>query len=112
MQVDNPEVLVGNSEGTLNIDFALLEASDATKESQYVAGGRAYFEADVIGLTSQSFTSKGFFDKAGYVEPDSSNSNKLTIILATTIPIGALIIAGSITAYCCCKKKKKITHTD
>jgi hypothetical protein len=105
-------VLVGNKEGTLNLDFSLLEQSDAKKESYFVVGGRAYFEGDVIGVGKNSFTAKGFFDKKGYVEPVNTSQNQLTLILATTIPIGILLIAGGVTLYCCCKKKKKVSHLD
>jgi hypothetical protein len=57
------------------IDFRKLEESDVRGDSYYVVGGRAYFEADVLGLYVTSFTSKGFFDKLGYVEPLSDDSN-------------------------------------
>jgi len=36
--------------------------SDSDKKSKYIAGGRAYFEADVLGSLIFSYTSKGFFD--------------------------------------------------
>jgi hypothetical protein len=35
----------------------------------YVAGGRVYFETDILNFNTETMTGKGFFDKAGYVEP-------------------------------------------
>lgn len=67
--VTDPEVLVGLKEATLNIDFPLVEKMDSEGKSKYVVGGRIYFESNAIGNGLQSFTTKGFFDKAGYVEP-------------------------------------------
>ncbi len=79
----------------------------------YIAGGRAYFEADVFATDISSFTTKGFFDKLGYVEPTAKNSSNLTLILAITIPLGVLLIGAIVFLYCCyTKKNKKNMHTD
>ena len=55
--------------GTIDIDFRQLEESDSKTGSKYVVGGRTYWEARIAGTDKKSFTTKGFFDKAGYVEP-------------------------------------------
>jgi predicted methyltransferase len=64
--VTDPDVLVGNNEGFITIDFSQLEESDKRGDSFYLAGGRAYFEATTLGTTQNSFVTKGFFDKLGY----------------------------------------------
>jgi hypothetical protein len=64
--IDDPEVLVGNKEAFITIDFSMLEQSDKRGDSLYLAGGRAYFEATVLGTSTNSFVTKGFFDKLGY----------------------------------------------
>lgn len=67
--IKDPQVLVGNAEATITVDFSKLESSDGSGDSYFVVGGRAYFEANVFGKSLSSFTTKGFFDKEGYVEP-------------------------------------------
>ena len=42
--------MTGQKEGNITIDFKKLEDSDQKGDSYYVVGGRAYFEADVLGL--------------------------------------------------------------
>ena len=69
MTVSDPEILTGVKEGTIELDFSKLEESDATGESRFVVGGRTYFEANLFGYHTSSFTTKGFFDKEGYEEP-------------------------------------------
>jgi len=71
--VSDPEVLAGTKEQSIEIDFSQLEASDAAGETRFVTGGRAYFEANIFGYHVSSFTTKGFFDKEGYVEPVADN---------------------------------------
>ena len=61
-EIDDPLILSGDKEGQVNIDFSKLTESDALGESQYIVGGRLYYEADVIGYRISSFTGKGFFD--------------------------------------------------
>jgi phosphotransferase system glucose/maltose/N-acetylglucosamine-specific IIC component len=66
-----------------------------------------------LGYQVTSFTSKGFFDKLGYVEPAPEDNSKLKIILAVSIPLGTILIITLITLYCCWKKKnKKTMHVD
>lgn len=112
-EVKDPKMITGQTEGKITIDFSKLEDSDAAGDSLFVAGGRTYFEADVIGFNVQSFTAKGFFDKKGYVEPSPSDSSSLALILGLSIPLGALAIGALITLYCCYKKKqRKTAHVD
>ena len=60
-----------------------------------------------------SFTSKGFFDKLGYVEPGPNNNSHLGLILGITIPSVILLIGAGVGIYCCYfAKKKKSVHTD
>lgn len=62
-------VLVGLKEGTINIDLSKLELSDRTNGSFFVVGGRAYFEAEVMGYKISSITSRGMLEKLNYNEP-------------------------------------------
>jgi len=91
----------------LEIDFRQITAKDATGDSRYVVGGRAYFEAAIQGLNFQSFTYKGFFDQEGYVEPKSSigvlKEWAVWIVIGGVLVILALIV---IVYFCCCRKKK------
>lgn len=53
----------------MEIDFGALLESDEAGLSQFVVGGRVYFEANLFGYQTSSFTTKGFFDQLGYEEP-------------------------------------------
>jgi hypothetical protein len=55
-------VMVGLKNATIEIDFSALLESDEAGLSSYVNGGRAYFEANLFGYQTSSFTAKGFFD--------------------------------------------------
>lgn len=98
-EVNDPMLVTGQKEGKITIDFTKLEESDARGDSYYVVGGRTYFEADVLGFNVQSFTSKGFFDKLGYVEPAPADNASLKLILGLSIPLGAIAIGTLITLY-------------
>lgn len=112
-EVNDPKLLTGQTEGSITVNFKALEDSDKTGDSFFVVGGRAYFEADVLGLQVTSFTSKGFFDKLGYVEPAPSDKQSLKVILAIAIPVGVVAVAAIILIYFCyCKNKRKSIHTD
>ena len=60
---------MGTEEYFVDVNFTVIEDSDRNGSSRYVVGGRTYFEANAIGDNVNSFTTKGFFDKLGYVEP-------------------------------------------
>jgi phosphotransferase system glucose/maltose/N-acetylglucosamine-specific IIC component len=80
-----------------------------------VVGGRAYFEANVFGFHTQQFTTKGFFDKANYVEPEgkASSSKYLAVIIVVPLVIVAIILVIVFVYY---RKKKqakvKYNHID
>ncbi len=59
-------VLAGLKEANITIDLSKLEKSDRFNDSKFVVGGRAYFEAEVLGFKISSFTLRGFFDKLNY----------------------------------------------
>lgn len=104
MQAD----LVGNTTGTVHIDFSELQNLDASGNSRYIVGGRTYFEASVHGSGVNTFTFRGFFDEEGYEEPKSTlnklkSSGWLYVIIAASIAV----IAGCILLYCCCCRKSK-----
>jgi hypothetical protein len=60
--IDDPQVMVGLKEASIELDFNALLESDASGDSRFVNGGRVYFEANVFGYQTSSFTTKGFFD--------------------------------------------------
>lgn len=65
----DPEIVAGNKEGTLELDLPKVIDQDKNG-SRYEVGGRIFYEAHVFaeqGLTT--FTTNGFFDREGYVEP-------------------------------------------
>ena len=69
VKITDPQVVVGAKPATIELDFSALLESDNDGLSNYIVGGRAYFEANLFGYQTASFTTKGFFDQAGYVEP-------------------------------------------
>ena len=105
MTFTEPEEIVGNQEVFVGVDFTKVEDSDSKGDSHYVVGGRTYFEANAIGENLQSFTTKGFFDKAGYVEPigTKQKSERLAIILSVS---AAVLIVIIVVIVCLCKRKK------
>ncbi len=68
-EIDDPLVLAGLKEGNITVDLSKLELSDRNNDTRYVNGGRAYFEAEVLGFKISSFSARGFFDKLNYEEP-------------------------------------------
>lgn len=72
--ITDSDVLTGQKENSIELDFSKLEESDTSGETRFVMGGRAYFEANLFGYHTSSFTTKGFFDKEGYVEPKMADS--------------------------------------
>ena len=63
--------MAGLKEASINVDLSRLEISDRTNGSLFVVGGRAYYEAEVMGYKISSFTSRGMLDKLNYKEPIS-----------------------------------------
>ena len=68
-EIEDPMVLAGIKEANITIDLSKLEKSDKLNDTKFVVGGRAYFEAEVLGFKISSFTQRGFFDKINYQEP-------------------------------------------
>ncbi|CDW82059.1 ef hand family protein [Stylonychia lemnae] len=111
--ISDPLILAGLKEDRIEVDFAKLMKSDQEKKSKYIAGGRAYFEADVLGQLIYSYTSKGFFDQANYVEPAAPENITWKIIVGVVVPGVVIGIIGSIILYCQIKKRKqKLNHID
>ena len=107
VNIDDANVLNGLAPGSIEIDFNKLEDADATGESKFVVGGRAYFEANLFGTNLSSFVTKGFFDKEGYVEPPPNSLVGNHKVAAWSSIGGILILAGVILlVYCCCKRDK------
>ena len=66
---ENPQVIAGLQEGSIEVDFNKMTMSDTNQKTRYVVGGRLFFEAHVFGNGYTSFTTNAFLDKEGYVEP-------------------------------------------
>jgi hypothetical protein len=84
--------------------------SDANGNSYYVVGGRAYFEANSFAGTTgiNSYTYRGFFDQANYVEPAGHYVNKKAIAIGVTFSVVFVAIVVLIVVCCVCKKKKAV----
>ena len=54
--------MTGAKEQTIEIDFSSLATSDKEGGTNFIQGGRVYYEAFLFGYHINSFTSKGFFD--------------------------------------------------
>jgi len=78
--------------------------------SKYVAGGRTYFEVSSLASNIVFFTTKGFFDKLGYVEPPGEDSVNLGLILGLTF--GGLALIGLIIFFICYKRKQSAKIKD
>jgi len=96
------------SEGNISIDFSRVTNRDKNNGTKFEVAGRLYFETHAYGPGYNSFTTNGFLDKEGYVEPQMSPS---AIALAKNYWI--FIVAGLallmlFTCYCCfCRTPKK-----
>lgn len=69
MIISDPEVIVGLKDARIELELPALVESDLSGSSRFINGGRVYFEANVFGYQTSSFTTKGFFDQLGYEEP-------------------------------------------
>lgn len=45
----DPDIIVGNTEGSIDIDFSLIQTTDLAGDSMFEVGGRAYFETGIYG---------------------------------------------------------------
>lgn len=113
--VTDPEVIAGLKEHSIELDFSKLAASDASGQSRYINGGRVYFEANIFGYHTSSFTTKGFFDQQGYVEPMAKDSGVRWFLnnYATRSNLGLLgALAGLLLLLLfCCPSRSKL-HAD
>lgn len=76
-----------------------------------------YFEANVFGYHTYSFTTKGFFDKEGYVEPMLKHSGVRWFLNNWATPanlsLAALLItAVGIIAVVSMRKPREKVHVD
>lgn len=67
--MNDVDVILGNKEGTIEVDFSLMEESDRANKSRFEVAGRMYYEAHAFGYLLNSFTSSGFIDRLGYEIP-------------------------------------------
>jgi hypothetical protein len=91
-EIDDPLVLSGLKEGNITIDLSKLEQSDRENGTRYVNGGRAYFEAEVLGFKISSFSARGFIDKLNYLEPSIDISLPIYKQYMAEILVGTLIL--------------------
>ncbi len=103
---------MSGGEQTIPVDFTQLVDSDNKGDSKYVVGGRVYFEGSVHGSAVHSFTYKGFFDQAGYVEPASAlnkikSSGLIWIIVGSLVALVLIVVL--VYAFCCKSSEGKKT---
>jgi len=101
--VADAQVIAGLTENTIEIDFAELTKTDREQTTAFEVAGRVYFEATVFAPGYSSFTTNGFFDREGYVEPQR-DANKLPSYLVFLLPAAAALL---IVAICCCYKRQQ-----
>lgn len=63
---ENVDIMNGTKPIKASLNFNDLLTQDATGQTMFVVGGRAYYEITVEGEATGTFISKGFFDQAGY----------------------------------------------
>ena len=93
--VTDSEVIVGNREGVIDIDFNKMTERDLNG-TKFEVGGRMFFEAHVFGIGLTSFTTNGFVDKEGYVEPVRAQTTQQVVMSSigwtTAAGVGALVL--------------------
>jgi len=87
--------MAGLRNATVEVDLPALLESDAAELSRFVNGGRVYFEANLFGYQTSSFTTKGFFDQLGYEEPSKPLFNKTVLQTWRT----AIVYAGILLSF-------------
>lgn len=86
--------------------------------SRFVNGGRVFFEANIFGYHTSSFTTKGFFDKEGYVEPMLKDSGVRWFLnnWVDRVEVKAAIALASLCllfVQCCsCSARKPKLHIE
>ncbi len=101
--IRDPEVIVGLKNASIELDFKALVESDEAGLSRFINGGRVYFEANVFGYQTSSFTTKGFFDQLGYVEPikEYFNPQKLESLKKMFAVAFAYLVFRVLWRSCC-----------
>lgn len=100
---DDPDVVVGNKEGTFDVDFNKMTQRDQKQDTKFEVGGRMFFEANVFASGYVSFTTNGFLDKLGYVEPRISKTQEMLAQLKWLwILLGILGLSFIILSLYCC----------
>jgi len=102
----DPAIIAGTKDGEILIDFTKMTDADKTKESKYEVGGRLFYEAHAFATGFTSFTTNGFFDREGYVEPLLSTTSVQTPVAATVAVVATLALCGTI--YVCTRKPKSL----
>lgn len=105
--ITDPEVMVGAKTASIELDFKALVESDEAGLSRFINGGRVYFEANVFGYQTSSFTTKGFFDQLGYVEPQKPYFNPERVeTLKKVLMVVVVYLVLRVLWRCCCKFSK------
>ena len=110
--IKNASLIAGNTPGNLTVDFNKMTLRDLNNGTRFEVAGRMYFESHAFGNGYNSFTTNGFFDKEGYVEPQMSPSaiamaEYYWVWIAVALPLVLLL-----TCYCCfCRTPSKPKST-
>ena len=67
--IHEPNVIAGNDEGSIEVDFSKLVARDKSGNSTFEVAGRVFWETRISSPSFLSYTTNGFFDREGYEEP-------------------------------------------
>ena len=84
--ITDPMIIAGLQQGSIEIDFGQVIVTDSVQPtindndykvqltdqqlgSKFEIGGRLYFETAIFAPNYISFSTNGFFDRQGYVEP-------------------------------------------
>ena len=75
-----------------------MRANDAAGTTRFEVAGRLFWEAHVFGPQLTSYTTNGFFDKAGYEEP-LLPSETTELLLKLFIPLAVVLALVAIVCY-------------
>jgi hypothetical protein len=89
--IKDADIIVGNKEGEIEVDFSEATKSDKQKKTQYIVGGRLFWETHVFGNYFISYTTNGFFDQKDYQEPQIPK-DELKKNLIWIIPTGIVVL--------------------
>ena len=109
--IKNTSVIAGLAPQKLEIDFNKMTQRDQTNGTRFEVAGRMYWEAHVFGSGYNSFTTNGFFDKEGYVEPMMSPSAIAMAKYYWVWIVVGITILSLIGCYCCfCRTTTKLKN--